>query len=229
MSIITVAEHFDHIELSKNLSQLIRSNTPHYWTHMKHEADLSRLKPYLPFKGVIAGDPHMENFAPLPLKSIGGSRKMKFVNVDFDDAGRGPFVLDLVLYLVAVKAINGKIKKRPLEIGYLQGLAGKKLNPPERVQSLLAMPVCDYDDMVTEYVGKRSSKHGFILEAGEVEAYEDKNGRARIERLTTGKVIDLAIRPAERGGSLGQLRIWALTEDKNCRRRIVELKQYAEP
>jgi hypothetical protein len=31
---------FEQVEVSKNLSQLIRSNTPHYWTYMKHRADL---------------------------------------------------------------------------------------------------------------------------------------------------------------------------------------------
>jgi Uncharacterized protein conserved in bacteria (DUF2252) len=230
MSTSTAADHFDQIELSKNLSQLIRSNTPHYWAHMKRHADLNRLKPYLPFTGTIAGDPHMGNFGALPLKPVGGSRQMKFVNIDFDDAGRGPFVLDLVRYLVAVKAINGQMKKRPMEVSYLAGLAGKELDPPKEVRSLLNMRVSDYDDMVTKYAKKKSSKDGFILERGAVEAYNAKIDRAKIERLfTTEDVIDLAIRPAERGGSLGQLRIWVLAEDSNSRRRIVELKQYARP
>ena len=42
-------------------------------------------------------------------------------------------------------------------------------------------------------------------------------------------VIDLAIRPVDRGGSAGELRIWILVEHRNFRRRIMELKQYAEP
>ena len=66
---------FDQVEVSKNLSQLIRSNTPHYWTYMKHRADLSSLKPYLPFEGIVSGDPHMGNFSVLPLKQAGGSRE----------------------------------------------------------------------------------------------------------------------------------------------------------
>jgi hypothetical protein len=92
------------------------------------------------------------------------------------------------------------------------------------------MRVSDYDDMVTQYAQKKSSKHGFVLEPGAVEAYNAKIDRAKIERLfTTEKVVDLAIRPEQRGGSLGQLRIWILAEDRNSRRRIVELKQYAKP
>ena len=49
---------FDQAEVSKDLSQLIRSNTPQYWTYMKQRADLSSLKRYLPFEGILAGDPH---------------------------------------------------------------------------------------------------------------------------------------------------------------------------
>ena len=182
---------------------------------MKHRADLSRLKPYLSFNGTIAGDPHMGNFAALPVKPAGGSRQMKFVNVDFDDAGTGPSVLDVVRYLIAVRCISGQIKKRPLELSYLAGLAGKELDPPKEVRSLLAMHVSDYDDMVTKYAKKKSSQHGFELKTGEIEAYHPKIGRLTIERLfASEKVIDLAIRPAKRGGSLGQLRIWVLAEDR---------------
>jgi hypothetical protein len=42
-------------------------------------------------------------------------------------------------------------------------------------------------------------------------------------------IIDFATRPEERGGSADELRIWILVEDKNARRRIMELKQYATP
>jgi len=138
---------------------------------------------------------------------------MKFVNVDFDDAGRGPFVLDMVRYLIAVRSISGQIKKHPLELSYLAGLAGKELDPPKEVRSLLAMHVSDYDDMVTKYAKKKSSQHGFELKTGEID--HAKIGRLTIERLfASEKVIDLAIRPAKRGGSLGQLRIWVLAEDR---------------
>ena len=220
---------FDQVEVSKNLSQLIRSNTPHYWTYMKHRADLSSLKQYLPFEGIVGGDPHMGNFTVLPLKQVGGSRQMRYVDIDFDDAGRGPFVLDIIRYLIASKSIGGQIKKRPLEISYLAGIAGKELDPPKEVRSLLAMPVSDYDDMVTRYVEKNSLKHGFVFRKGKIERYNAKIARSTIERLfTAAKVIDLAIRPEERGGSVDQLRIWVLVEDQKSR-RIVEFKQYSKP
>ena len=218
---------FDQSEVSQNLSQLIRSNTPHYWTYMKHRADLSSLKRYLPFEGILAGDPHLGNFAVLPIKQVGGSRQMSFVDVDFDDAGRGPFVLDIIRYLIASKSIGG-IKKRPMEKSYLAGIAGKELDPPKEVRSLLAMPVSHYDDMVAQYAAKKSSKHGFVFKTGNIEPYNAKIARSTIERLfPAGNVIDLAIRCEERGGSVDQLRIWVLVGDQKSR-RIVELKQYSK-
>ncbi len=139
MGTSATSSQFDQVDVSKNLSQLIRSNTPHYWTYMKQRADLGSLKHYLSFDGILAGDPHTGNFSVFPLKPVGGSRQMRFVNVDFDDAGRGPFVLDVVRYLVAEKSINKQVKKRPLEKGYLAGLAGRQLDPPKEVRALLAM------------------------------------------------------------------------------------------
>ena len=70
------------------------------------------------------------------------------------------------------------------------GLAGKELDPPKEVRSLLDMRVSAYDEMVTKYAEKKSSKHGFELKAGEVEAYNAKIERPTIEHLfTTEKVI----------------------------------------
>jgi hypothetical protein len=69
MVLTTAVYQFHQVDVYMNLSQLIRSNTSHYWSHMKSWADLHYLQHYLPFGGMLAGDPHMGNFAVLPLKS----------------------------------------------------------------------------------------------------------------------------------------------------------------
>jgi hypothetical protein len=223
-------DRFVQLSDSRNLSQLIRSNTPHYWSYMKSQADLRSLKSYLSFEGMLAGDPHMGNFGVLPLKAIAGDRQMTFVSVDFDDAGRGPFVLDFCRYIIAVRTTNEDLKKRALQESYLEGLAGKNMKPPKKVRELLEMGVAAYDDLARQYTEKKSTKQGFILREGEIQAYDAKIARSTIEGLFTGeKVVDLAIRPRERGGSLDQLRIWVLVEANEGRRRIMELKQYAKP
>jgi hypothetical protein len=220
---------FDQVGDSRNLSQLIRSNTSQYWRYMRHGADLNSLQRYLPYEGMLAGDPHLGNFSVLPLKQADGRRQMRFVNVDFDDAGRGPFILDFVRYLIATKSIGKPIKKRPLEESYLAGLAGRALASPKKLQGLLAMPVAKYDAMAADYADKNSSKRGFSLKKGEIEPFTAKIAPATIEGLFADeKVIDLALRPEDRGGSIGQLRIWVLVERRKSR-RIMELKQYCEP
>jgi hypothetical protein len=230
MSENATGDQFDQIDDSKNLSQLIRSNAPQYWSYMKNQADLHGLRHYLPFEGMLAGDPHMGNFGILPLRTVGGAREMKFVNIDFDDAGRGPFVLDFLYFVISSKAVDGDVKRRSLENAYLKGLAGKEVRPPKKVKDFLEMSVCDYDDMVASYAEANSSRDGFKFKAGKIEPYDARIARSTIEALfVTETVIDLAIRPCDRGGSVDELRIWILVEDKNVRRRIMELKQYAEP
>ena len=102
MSATSVRPVFNQVDNSSSLSQLVRSNAPAFWSHMKNGADLAPMKRFLRFEGTIAGDPHLGNFAPVPLTTIDGRRAMKFVNVDFDDAGQGPFALDYIRYLIAV-------------------------------------------------------------------------------------------------------------------------------
>jgi hypothetical protein len=220
----------DQIQGSKNLSQLIRSNAPQYWRYMKDQADLHGLRHYLPFEGMLAGDPHMGNFGILPLRTVGGTRQMRFVNVDFDDAGRGPFVLDFIHCVISSKAVGRDVNRRCLEDAYRKGLAGKEIEPPKKVKDLLAMGVSDYDDIVARYAETNSSTDGFVFKVGKIEPYNARIARSTIEALfATDKVIDLAIRPRDRGGSVDELRIWILVEGKSSRRRIMELKQYAEP
>ena len=221
---------FDQLAVSKDLSQLVRSNAVHYWATIKTQIDLSGLTPYLKYEGMLAGDPHAGNFAPMPLRTPKGAREMRYVNVDFDDCGRGPFVLDFIRFVIASEATDIKIKRREEEKAYLKGLAGNELDPPKQLRDLLNMSLAEYDAMATEYLEKRASEHGFILTKGKIEAYTADIDRESIARLfPKTKVIDVGIRPLDRGGSASGLRIWVLIEGAGARRRIMELKQYEEP
>ena len=66
MGITSGNDRFVQLSDSRNLSQLIRSNTPHYWSYMKSQADLRGLKSYLSFEGMLAGDPHIGQFRRPP-------------------------------------------------------------------------------------------------------------------------------------------------------------------
>jgi hypothetical protein len=223
-------DNLEQVGESKDLSQLVRSNTVHYWTAMKHQTDLHGVEPYLSYQGMLAGDPHAGNFGVLPLRSVDGTRTMRYVNIDFDDAGCGPLVLDFIRFVIASKATDREVKRRPQEEAYLKGLSGKELDPPQKVLDLLRMPVSEYDGLATEYLRKRCSDNGFIFKVGKIEPYTAKIDRGSIEDIfPNADVVDVGIRPLARGGSAGDLRIWVLTQDADGGRKIMELKQYDEP
>lgn len=227
---VLAAPTFKYMDSSGSLSAFIRSNSPHYWGYMRDTADLSSLEVYMKCVGVIAGDPHMGNFAPIPITDKKGNTEMSFVNVDFDDAGIGPLALDFVRYLVTIKASFADIKKRDLENAYLAGLEGREFRPPNEIKEMLDMSVAAYKELADEYMRKRTDRNGFKFEVGEVEEYRGKISREAIEKLFRGeKVIDVAKRPKDIGGSANSLRLWILVEDRDDRRRIMELKEHQQP
>jgi hypothetical protein len=221
---------FDQVSDSKNLSQLIRSNAPEYWAYMKKDADLRPLKPYLGFEGAVAGDPHLGNFGPMPVMTNQGTREMRFVNIDFDDAGRAPFVLDFVRYVAAIKAQCKQMKSEVLQENYMLGLAGKEVAPPKQVQGFLDMKVSEYDEQAGQYCAKHCLGQGFKFKPGEIDHYDGKIKPADIDKLFPGEqVMAIAKRVESRGGSSDDIRIWVLVGGPHSRQRIMELKQYAKP
>lgn len=221
---------FDQVSDSKNLSQLIRSNAPEYWAYMKNDANLRLLKPYLTFEGAVAGDPHLGNFGPIPVMTNQGSREMRFVNIDFDDSGNAPFVLDYVRYIAAIKAQCKPMKSQILQENYVLGLKGKQIPPPKQVQYFLEMKVSDYDEQAAQYCEKHCSDQGFQFKSGEIEHYSGDIKRAAIDKLFPGEqVLCVAKRVEARGGSFGDIRIWVLVGGPHSRQRIMELKQHATP
>jgi hypothetical protein len=224
-----IVKEFDTIDETDNLSQLIRSNAPSFWAAMKNGFDLSSLDNFIGFKGVVAGDPHMGNFSVIPVKAIGGRRKMLFLNIDFDDAGRAPFVLDFARLVIAAEAANSDVKKRALESAYLLGLSGKEIDPPKQVRELLEMTVQDYDSLVDAYVDQKTDGKRFKFKDGALEDYKGKISRSAIANLFPDKkVFDVATRINSRGGNTGN-RIWVLVENQKDRRTIIELKEYQIP
>ena len=215
----------------QTLSQFIRSNAVHYWSYVKNSLGPNKLENYLKYDGIVTGDPHPGNFSVALVKTAAGRRDMQFVNIDLDDAGRGPLVLDFVRLVIAIESIGKPIKKRDLEEAYVNGLNKRRMAPPEDVRKLLAMSVSDYEKLVDKYVDDKTTQQGFKFKPGKIEPYTNtKISRATISQLFPhDRVVDLALRPGERGGSASALRIWVLVEDRSKRRRIIELKQYQSP
>lgn len=214
------SEKMEQLSDSENLSQVVRSNTKHYWGWMKTNAKkYKNLKEALKFEGLVFGDPHMGNFAPYLATSLNGKKSVQFVPVDFDDVGEGPLVLDLARFIVASEAVDKKsIKKKALIDAYIFGLnnpeADLSVQLPDLVQAKLKLTEKDVLALQDKYVDKKTSKGKFKIEAGELEAYDGALNKSVEKTLAPLKVKDIARRIVLRGGSKDALRLWALTENK---------------
>lgn len=210
----------------ETLSQAIRSNAVHYWSFVAKLPPTTALKAFDRYQGIVVGDPHLGNFSVIPVSDKSGTRQMRFVDIDFDDAGVGPFAFDVARFVLTVKATDGDIKIKDLLEAYRQGLGGHKVAAPQIVQDSLAMGISMYDRLDAEYVDKKTSHDQFRLKAGEIEKYSGKHSGAQIAALFPGeKILDLATRPRERGGSANAIRYWVLLKGAS-QNRIVEIKGY---
>jgi len=219
----------DQASDATSLSKWIRSHTPDYWSFARQSSPQA-LKDYLRFIGTVSGDPHLGNFGPIPVTTIDGYREMRFVNIDFDDAGRAPFVLDFVRYLAAIRSQCKPMKRKVLQKAYLLGLAGKRVPPPKQVQDFLKMSISAYDKQAERYLRTHCANAGFRYKVGEIQPYGNKIKPSTIKRLfPREQVIALADRIEAEGGSADEARIWVLVEGADSRRRIMELKGYARP
>jgi hypothetical protein len=212
-----------------SLSKWIRSHTPDYWSFVKRSSPPA-LNDYLRFVGTVSGDPHLGNFGPIPVTTIDGCREMRFVNIDFDDAGRAPFVLDFVRYLAAMRSQCKSMKSKVLQKAYVLGLTGKTVPPPKRVRDFLKMSVSAYDKRATKYLQTHCPDGEFKYKVGEIQPYGNRIKPSTIKKLfPREQVIAIADRIEGEGGSADEARIWVLVEGADSRRRIMELKGYARP
>lgn len=214
------SSQIEQLSDSENLSQVIRSNTKHFWGWVKsNQGNYKNLKDALEFEGLVFGDPHMGNFAPYLVKSESGTSSVQFVPVDFDDVGQGPFVIDLARFIVASEAVDKKsIKKKALVEAYVFGLnnpdADLTAQLPDLVQQRLTLTPKDVLALQDKLVDKKTSKGKFKIEPGETEKYNGTYNKDIENILKPLKLQDVARRIVLRGGSKEALRLWALTENK---------------
>lgn len=220
---------FQQVELSKNVSQLLRSNSGHYWKTAADTNKLGDLANYIQEKGTINGDPHLGNFSVIPVTTKKGKQELKFLNIDFDDGGRGPFALEFARYVAVAKASSKTIKVKDICNAYLGGLRGEKMTEPTTIRDAEEISMADYEVKRAKYVKKRVSGNAFKMIEGEIEKWEGRPNIADVSAvLKDYTVLDIAKRPMDRGGSLDSQRLWVLVKDKEGKQRILELKEYQE-
>jgi hypothetical protein len=220
---------FQQADLSKNMSQLLSSNANHFWLYNRDPRVLKDLANYVAAEGVISGDPHLGNVTVIPVKTNQGKEQLRFLNVDFDDGGRGPFALEFARSVTMAKAASKDIKIKDLFESYLEGLNGRVMAMPKRIAQAENLGLQGYEALRTKYVAKKMIDGRFKYKEGEIEKWEGHPNRSEVAPFFQGStVIEVAKRPMERGGSLEGLRLWVLLQDGAGVQRIIELKQYQE-
>lgn len=224
------APRWRQVNISESLSQLIRANAPHYWGYSKNQAnEYPALKPYLKYEGIIAGDPHLGNFIIIPMQNKNGRTSLRYANFDLDDAGHAPFALDFAKLAIASKAITKEVSYSDMLTSYIKGLRGQRHEVPDSIKEITDWTTMkDYREHMREYIDERVDDGRFIHE-GRVQKYNGKYTKQQIQELFPDmKVLDLARRIKESGGSLNAERTWILLKDKNGELKIFELKEWLE-
>lgn len=221
---------FKQTEAAKNVSQLMRSNAPHFWAFNRNPQVLKDLAYYVDAEGTISGDPHLGNMSVIPVKSQNGVKSLRFLNIDFDDGGKGPFALELARFVAVAKASSENIKVKDIVAAYTQGLRGQQMTKPATIDRAEKMKMQDYETLRAAYVNKKMIDGHFKYKAGEIEKWDGRPNISDVAPLFADvKVIEVAKRPMERGGSADAgVRLWVLTLDAAGTYRIVELKPYSD-
>lgn len=211
----------------------LRTNPKHFWSFARKQADaLTSDKSALLTEGLITGDFHYQNMAA---RRTGEKLKVDFM--DLDDGGQGPFVFDMVRFLVTAKAIEPGIDQAGLIKAYNRGVREKKDDRPERVQEVMDLPAKKIHKRDREFLEKNTDGNEFNYERLGLTKLQDspvaerrliQQTAAKLGRLFRADVMSAASRRRLDGGSQGYLRVWALLRNE-AGLRIFEAKELGEP
>lgn len=234
-----IAYHEVKVAISSDkLTKLARSNAPQSWAWFKQYSGHFLSEDILKYEGMIEGDPHNGNYGPTVVNG-----KVKWRSLDYDDAGRGPYILDFAKFLIATKAVDSvkKVKISDLWEQYQRGIEGKEYkNTPKRIAELLEMSATEFRNMEMKKALKFSNGDKLINDGSRSTKITDKKMYNLVmevfrRNLPEGmEVLDVGGREKEGGGSGsvngegGALRFIALVKGKDGRNTLYELKQDAE-
>ena len=169
----------------------------------------------LNFQGWLLGDPHIKNFGAYYWRD-----RWWWLANDFDDAGQGPFVFDLLRLLTVHEDLSSAMRRDAVD-AYLEGLCGVEPQLPNWLISIVESDSLQRRDIDS----KKKRFHRGLRDLYPL-------GRALKKQLEPflppGRVRDAAITERLRGGSVGLARYWILLEDAAGRLRHLEFKELGE-
>ena len=227
------------------LSKTIRSHADHFWCSVKKYKWPVVVKSLLQHEGVVVGDPHLGNFAVIPVETQAGQKRLQFVNVDFDDAGEGPFLLDFLRLYLATKAIDKDLRNEDSHLeqilgfkemwaAYLEGLKGGSVPVPDRIQKDLDIGLKGYEKELADLVEKKLKSKDKNRLSTKDDEFEELQPNDIIQKEVAAKylpgyeILDVVRLRKKRGGSAKEDRFWVLVKDSQKQKRIFEFKGWSQ-
>ena len=205
------------VEESKDLSQLLRSNADHYWTWVGKEGP-AHFESLFSFQGLVAADPHLNNFGPMAVKG-----KIRWTLTDIDDVGIGSFAADVARFvLMAEVASNKAAKKKDLIDAYIKGLKKQSLAAPSEIQTTLKMGANEIRNAEAEIAQDIQSEPGKIktnkerISLGSEANYERVRSELAIHLSRAdgrAQIQDIVRIERQRGGCTDCERYFVLTQN----------------
>lgn len=247
----------EQVEKSKSLSQLIRSNAYHFWRWAKMKSNEFQgsvkkktefIKKLISFEGIVMGDAHLGNIHKI-FDYIKG--KLKWKNIDLDDAGKGSYLFDFVHLVLSVKVVGShNISTTDMVKAYTLGLKGKDMKVPDSIKEFTGLSSQEFEAKRAAYVKKKITEDGKFKLSKELIEFDPKligaKSRTEVESVLKDNlgdsiiILDLALVVQERGGGtvsgenplaegeVANKRIWALLEIEG-KKHIYEIKENGEP
>ncbi len=228
------------LDQSNNLSQFVRANTPHFWRWFSgrlHES--TRLNRLARDTATLPGDNNAANFS-----FVESTDGWAIKYVDFDDVAPNLPVLGVLTNATVQASARLEVKAKEASVApisedlvqaFYAGIEGDAFEMPKFIANILRQSPKDVRQTVEAYVKSKTKKgeRTFDTDHGELNPLRFRSVQqkrkfegeiAKILGLPEAKILDLAVRPKDRGGSANQKRIWVLAEFKKGT-RIVEFKE----
>ncbi len=224
-----------------SLMMALRSNAPDFW-HWAAYAGRTRFPPpLLNFTGVVAGDPHHENFSHVFV----GDHRVYVLN-DMDDSGEAPFFLELVKFMTVTLSAtedSGVAQMvQDLLQSYVEGLDGLPWagTPPALIKDDATVSRSQFDRDYFAKIKKATTdglfepKEGLVSwkamsesQRNQFNEFEKRYFQAALPADYT--ISDRALLAKEGGGSGGLDRYWYYLKKAGDQRHILEFKPLESP
>jgi len=207
----------------------LRESAPDFWRWSAENLPRYISTEFSEVTGWVTGDPHFKNFGDIQTEN-----SVQFGLIDLDDAGQGPLLLDLVRFIASAKSMGLPIDDiNQILNQYFYALTDPHNKKPKPIEIISAEKGYNFFARLNDYAISNSRKNKLKRKELNLTDISGKENIQPIIELAVAhiknlqpqlKLLDVAIKTKNSGGSRGLERIWLLFDFG-----IFELKPIAAP